>query len=224
MTTSRRSTERRGIVQILSAVCVGALVATACHTREVGSTAGEVGEMIFSDDFERKELGEHWTRGEGEHGTGTWVIKEGWVHGSALKNDPLWLVKPLPRKVRIEFDAKALTPTGDIKVEVFGDGLNHASGYVLIFGGWNNSLDVIARLDEHGDDRLARSSQSVEPNRVYKMAVERDATTLKWFVDGEIFMTYRDDEPLHGPKHQHFAFANWLAGVEFDNVKVFRLR
>jgi hypothetical protein len=224
MTTSRKSTERRAIAPILCAVCAVALVATACHTREVGTTAGEVGEMIFSDDFERDDLGEHWTRGEGEHGTGNWVIKDGWVHGSALKNDPLWLAKPLPRKVRIEFDARALTPTGDIKVEVFGDGLNHASGYVLIFGGWNNSLDVIARLDEHGDDRLARSSRKVEPNRVYQMAVEREGTTLKWFVDGEIFMTYRDDEPLHGPKHQHFAFANWLAGVEFDNVKVFRLR
>ncbi len=203
---------------------LGALALTSCHTREVGGTGGEIGALVFSDDFERAEIGDAWTRGSGEAGTGQWAIKDGWVTGSMLKNDPLWLATPLPRKVRIEFDAKALTATGDLKVEVFGDGENHASGYILIFGGWNNTLDVIARLDEHGDDRLTRTSQKVVPNQVYKMAVERSGSAIKWFVDGELFMTYPDDEPLVGPSNAQFAFSNWLAGVAFDNVKVYRLR
>jgi len=201
-----------------------ALLSAACHTREVGSAPAEVGALVFSDDFERAELGDAWTRGTGESGTGAWTIKAGWVNGSALKNDPLWLSTALPQNVRVEFDARALTPTGDVKVEIFGDGENHASGYILIFGGWSNSLDVIARLDEHGDDRIARSSRRVEPQRIYKMAVERSGGTLKWFVDGEPFMSYADAEPLTGAQHSYFAFSNWLAGVEFDNVRVYRLK
>lgn len=217
MTTSRKSTDIA-----LCLLCI--TVFAGCHTREVGAGSAEIGALVFSDDFEREQPGDSWVRGVGESGAGKWEIKDGWLHGSNLKNDPLWLADALPRKTRIEFDAKALTPTGDLKVEVFGDGKNHASGYVLIFGGWSNTLDVIARLDEHGDDRLARTSRKVEPGRVYKMAVERADAHLKWFVDGELFMTYRDDEPLRGAKHGHFAFSNWMAGVAFDNVKVYRLQ
>lgn len=219
MTTSRKSTS-----QLLAVVAICFLAASACHTREVGDAPAALGGLVFSDDFERAELGDAWTRGTGEAGTGEWTIKDGWLTGSALKNDPLWLSSPLPRQVRVEFDAKALTDVGDLKIEVFGDGENHASGYILIFGGWNNSLDVIARLDEHGDDRMARATRKVEKDRVYKMAVERSDSTVKWFIDGELFMSYPDDEPLTGPKHAHFAFSDWLAAVAFDNVKVFRLR
>lgn len=66
------------------------------------------------------------------------------------KNNPLWLKAKLPRDVAVEFDVRSESPEGDIKCEIFGDGLNHASGYVLIHGGWNNSISIIARLDEHG--------------------------------------------------------------------------
>lgn len=182
------------------------------------------GGLVFSDDFERSDVGDDWQRGSGEGGGGEWRVVDGWLRGKALKNDPLWLTQPLPRRARIEFDARALSPTGDLKVEVFGDGENHASGYILIFGGWNNTLDVIARLDEHGDDRKARSTRKVKPRQVYRMAVERSGGTIKWFVDDDLFMTYSDDEPLTGPEHAHFAFSNWMAPVEFDNVRVFRLK
>lgn len=206
------------------ALLLAAFALVGCKTREIGDAPAEVGALVFSDSFERAELGNNWQRGTGESGAGKWKIKDGWVHGSALRNDPLWLAQELPAKVRVEFDAKALSPVGDLKVEVFGDGENHASGYVLIFGGWKNSLDVIARLDEHGDDRKARTSRGVEPRRVYRMAIERSESTLKWFVDDELFMTYDDAEPLVGPKHAYFAFSNWDAPVAFDNVKVYRLQ
>ena len=67
-----------------------------------------------------------------------------------VKNNPLWLKAKLPQNVAVEFDARSQSMEGDIKVEIFGDGTDHASGYVLIHGGWNNQLSIIARLDEHG--------------------------------------------------------------------------
>ena len=55
------------------------------------------------------------------------------------------------------------SPTGDIKLELFGDGESFdpdkgtyvSTGYVFIFGGWQNSLSVICRNNEHDDGRKA---------------------------------------------------------------------
>ena len=64
------------------------------------------------------------------------------------------------------------SPAGDIKLELFGDGESFdpdkgsytSTGYVLIFGGWSNSLSVICRQDEHDDGRKAqRGDIRVEP-------------------------------------------------------------
>lgn len=223
----------RHIPALLAAL---ALLAPACKTRELGdapataSTAGAKAKapaqrvLVFSDDFNRDTLGPSWKRGKGEGGSGQWTLKDGWLNASNIKNDALWLQKPLPERVRLEFDAMALSADGDLKFEIFGDGGHHESGYIVIFGGWKNSLDVIARLDEHGEDRLSRPSRRVRPNQVHKIAVERDGDTLRWFVDGQLVIAYADKRALRGPEHRFFAFNDWTAPVRFDNLKVYELR
>ena len=62
----------------------------------------------------------------------------------------------------VEFDVRSESPEGDIKVEMFGDGLNHSSGYVLIHGGWNNSISIISRLDEHGTSLQALETKAAK--------------------------------------------------------------
>lgn len=81
---------------------------------------------------------------------GHWRVVEGQLLSPGVKNNPLWLQAKLPRDVAVEFDVRSQSPEGDIKAEIFGDGSDHASGYILIHGGWNNSMSIIARLDEHG--------------------------------------------------------------------------
>lgn len=89
---------------------------------------------------------------------GFWRVVNGELLSPGVKNNPLWLKAKLPRDAVVEFDVRSESPEGDIKVEIFGDGLNHASGYILIHGGWNNSVSIIARLDEHGES-LGRLEQ-----------------------------------------------------------------
>ncbi len=211
-------------LKIIAITLLG-IVTLGCQTREITDvkTPSTSGKLIFKDDFERTQLGGNWERGVGEAGTGKWEIKDGWLHGSAIKNDPLWLKVKIPSDVRVEFDAKSTTPEGDLKFEIFGDGKTHSSGYVVIFGGWKNTLDVIARLDEHGNDRKAQKSVKVQQNKVHKIAAERRGNTLKFFVDGKFVMEFEDAEPLMGESHSFFAFNDWMAPVQFDNIMVYAL-
>ena len=184
-----------------------------------GEPAATVTGPRFADDFERSRLGPDWWSAGGH-----WQIRDGELWSPAARNNPLWLRMRLPRDVAIEFDARSETAggprAGDIKVELFGDGRDHSSGYVLVFGGWGNETSVIARLDEHGSDRSERKDRRVEPGRTYHMRLERRGRELRWFVDGELFLAYDDPAPLEGKGHDRFGFSSWDADLFFDRLRV----
>ena len=102
--------------------------------------------LPFSDDFSQPSTVEQNYFSTG----GYWRVVGGQLLSPGVKNNPLWLKASLPANVAVEFDVRTEGDAGDLKVELFGDGTDHASGYVFIHGGWNNSVSIIARLDEHG--------------------------------------------------------------------------
>jgi hypothetical protein len=110
-----------------------------------GAPEATVG-LPYNDDFsDTGTVQKHyWSSG------GFWRVVDGQLVCPGVKQNPLWLKAKLPQNVAVEFDARSQSPEGDIKVELFGDGTDHASGYVFIHGGWNNSMSIIARRDEHG--------------------------------------------------------------------------
>lgn len=173
----------------------------------------------FQDDFNRTSLGPNYFT-TGMH----WRILNNELFAPEAKNNALWLQMRLPRNVAIEFDARSETTSGnrigDIKFEVFGNGRDHASGYVLVFGGWGNTISVMARLDEHGRDRAERRDKKVEVKKTYHMRVERAGGQLRWFIDGDLFMSFDDARPLEGPEHDRFGFSSWEAELFFDNLKI----
>ena len=176
----------------------------------------------FEDHFERAELGSDWREtGEG------WRIQEGALRGQGARNHPLWLRRKLPRNARIEFDAWSDSPAGDLKCEVWGDGSSHAvqasytaTSYVVIFGGWSNNYNVIARMDEHAPDRRQRVGPRVEMGRHYHFTIERRGRVLRWMLDGAPMLEWDDPDPLAGPGHEYFAFNDWDAQVHFDNLVI----
>ncbi len=179
---------------------------------------------------------------------GLWRVVEpapqqgNWLLSPGVKNNPLWLKASLPNDVAVEFDVRSMSPEGDIKVEIFGDGTDHASGYVLIHGGWNNSISIIARLDEHappfstlpaGKDlvaeglyrentrvRVEANPFKVEIGKTYHWRIERRGKVLSWFIDNQPFMRFEDPLPLTGKGHDRFAFSSWEAQLYFDNLTV----
>jgi hypothetical protein len=125
------------------------------------------------------------------------------------RNHPVWLRRPIPDDAVIEFDAWTDSPEGDIKVEAWGDGRSsyqgppggayEATGYVLVMGGWRNTLSAIARRNEHANDRVVRAEPAVEAGRHYHWTIRRQGGTLSWSVDGKPFLTMTDPQPLRGP-------------------------
>ncbi|MBL9104299.1 MAG: hypothetical protein JNL82_25360 [Myxococcales bacterium] len=185
------------------------------------SSAGNAA-VLYSDDFSGAQLGEHWR----PTGPGARLV-DGALEVENLHNHPLWLDIPLPDDLRIEFDARAFSDEGDIKVEFAGDGKSYAraasykaSGYVVIFGGWNNSTNAVVRRDEHGGDRRTVARPKVEPDRRYHFVITRRDGSVHWELDGEELLTYDDPDPLVGPGQQHFAFGGWEARVQFDNLVI----
>lgn len=176
----------------------------------------------FFDDFDRAQIGQSYRRTGGN-----WRIEKGQLRVRGAKNHPLWLLRTLPDDVRVELDARSESPDGDIKVELFGDGASHAHGdryeatsYVIIFGGWNNSKNVLARLDEHGVDRVVGPERRVEPGRTYHFRIDRVDGRLRVWVDGEQLLEMTDPSPLRGRGHDHFGFNNWKSDLWFDNLRV----
>ncbi len=204
---------------IAVAAVVLAANAALIHGAFRGEQAATVPSPPFSDDFDRPSIGPGWFSTGGH-----WRILDGELWAAEARNNPLWLELRLPRDVTIEFDARSETGEGsrpgDIKFEVFGNGRDHASGYVCVFGGWGNAISVIARLDEHGADRKERRDVKVEVGREYHMRLERRGRELRWFVDGQLFLGFDDPRPLQGRGHDRFGFSSWEADVFFDNLRI----
>jgi len=193
--------------------------------------AGIKAALPYRDDFsESSTVSRHyWSSG------GDWRVVEGELLSPGVRNNPLWLQASLPQNVAVEFDVRSESHEGDIKVEIFGDGYDHASGYVLIHGGWSNTLSVIARLDEHGtalaraevgtlkkDSRIRVEAKPfpVEQGRRYHWRIERRGGLLSWSIDGAPFMSFDDPFPLAGPGHDRLGFSSWESQLYFDNLTV----
>lgn len=205
-----------------AAVALPLLATTTACTRPTAPSTPMI-TARFTDNFDRAELGRDW------HPTSqsAWSIRDGHVRVANARNHPLWLRRRLPRNVRVEFDAWSTSPVGDIKCEIFGDGRSYAtqdsyraSSYVLIFGGWSNRFNVIARMDEHAPNRRERREPRVVPHQHYHWTIERRGNVLTWAIDGTPMLEFNDPEPLAGPGHEYFAFNNWMVELGFDNLVI----
>jgi hypothetical protein len=208
------------------------------HTVETRNAApGPKLESPFADSFDRSDPGPDWNiTGAG------WSIKEGRLCVSGAHNHPAWLRRRLPVNARIEFEATSSSPEGDLKAEAWGDGASsatsaayrNATSYIVIFGGWKNTMHVLARLDEHATDRTELRvepgetdprAQPVLPDRAYRFKIERsDGRTVRYFVDDIEILSLKDPNPLTGVGHDHFGFNDWQVPACFDNLTITPLK
>ncbi len=205
-------------------VAVLALALCACKVRELPPI-----DSSYADTFDRVSIGADYN----QTGRGFRIV-DGALNARGAHNQPLWLAKRLPPgDLQIDFDAWSSSPDGDIKIEVFGDGKSYdpdgnrylATSYVVVFGAWKNSRSIIARMDEHGKELVARSDVKVVPNQRYHWRLVRRGRVLEWFLDDLTtpFLRFDDPQPLVGPGHEYFGFGNWETDTYFDNLVIKRL-
>lgn len=235
----RRPLRASACVLAVGACTFGAWTTTCVPKGDVGGESAPVPARAapvnapWVDTYDRTELGPNYRTT-----SSAWRIQNGKLCARAGKNHPLWLKRSLPENVRIEFDATSETDEGDIKVEVFGDGRSSAQGasytnassYLVIFGGWQNRLHVLARLNEHAAQRLERKLTSgasnpllkpLQAQKSYHFKIERaDGRTVQVALDGLQVFHFTDPVPLRGAAHQYFGFNNWEAPVCFDNLSI----
>lgn len=198
------------------------------------SSPDEVVELVLSEDFENSSALKHFLIATpdlgftaGQDGVDPWRIDGGELIAKNVHNAALWLKTPLPEgDLRITFTARALSSEGDVKCEIFGDGQHHQSGYILINGGWKNTIRAIARQDEHGEDRkedrrCGQQRNCAPLNTFVEWTIERRGETIRWYLDGELTLSYHDSKPLRG---RYFAFNNWSVETRFDQLRVYRIK
>ncbi len=221
--------DRKLAITLAAVVVVAALPVLALAVRPSASTTVAIGSG-FTDNFDRATLGDnYWTMGD------FWRIADDQLFSPGAHNNPLWLRAALPADVDVEFDARSESPEGETKCEIFGNGYDHASGYILIFGGFGNTVTAIARLDERGlpvdaqvpspipnggHISVQRHDLRVEQGKTYHWTVSRKGMTLTWMLDGVLVLQLIDPEPLRGSDHDRFAFDTWDADVYYDNLKI----
>jgi hypothetical protein len=189
---------------------------------------------MITPDIADDGLAPNWRQAQ----TNVWHLENGRVCGQMAHNHGLWLNRVLPVNAQIEFDATSDSQLGDLKAEVWGDGQSsatsisytNATSYLTIMGGWKNKFHVLARINEHGDDRKEitidptsddpREKPVVRGQTYHFKVVRNDGHTVRWSVDGLEYLTYDDPQPLVGFGHDHFGFNDWEVKVCFDNVKV----
>ncbi len=211
----------------------------SARVRRVGASADVLkkalkgGKLVFKDDFERESFGPNWKAELPE-----WKLQDGEVVNHFAENKGLWLLEKLPDgDVRIEYDARS-DPyekreksgavreefPGDLKCEAFNRLPEHQTGYVFIFGGWQNRINRIARLEEHGNGEGAEVVDGppfpVEKSKKYRMKVLRVGSTVAFYADDTLLGQFTDGDFIEG---RHFGFNNWQAHVTFDNVAVYAL-
>ncbi|MEO7035359.1 MAG: hypothetical protein ABI548_15650 [Polyangiaceae bacterium] len=178
----------------------------------------------FNENFERAGVGSTW-RDSG----GSYRIVSGELVASHARHHPIWLRRRLPRDISMEFDARTMSPDGDIRVVVFGDGKSanpeaegcQSTGYELVFGGWKNHLSELCRGGQtDGGHQRARTDWPVVPGRTYHNYVTRKDGIIAWYIDGHEMMSWTDPEPLTGPGHDAFGFDGGETEVFFDNLVI----
>jgi hypothetical protein len=87
-------------------------------------------------------------------------------------------------------------------------------------GGWRNTVNTIARRDEHEGRMVEENETKVERGRRYRWSIRVRDGNIQWYVDGRLFLEVDDQDPLCGPGNEHFAFSNWGTPVHFDDLSI----
>ncbi|MDP8229132.1 MAG: hypothetical protein P9M15_06740, partial [Candidatus Electryoneaceae bacterium] len=178
------------------------------------------GELIFEDNFDRKELGPNWISE-----SGGWKIENGELVAPVNHKEAIVkFAKGLGKNLRVEYTCSGVSPE-DLSAFLAVDPAKKGyDGYAFGFGASYNSYNYIARARPFSI--LERTMQEgfntgVIPGRRHQIIVERNEGRLRLIRDGKLELFCEDmfADEITG---RSFGFFTYNLG-RFDDVKVYRL-
>ena len=190
--------------------------------------------LVFSDDFERKELGKDWKAVAGK-----WRVEDGALRGGGtLISSRAFPEDGAPAYLRMEFEAVAdmngaaslgagakngrrISDMSALLHVKDTDGKEDAlrMGYFFQFGGHWNRMNQIVKAGEalvfDGKPKI-----KIDRRRVQKIVVENDNGQVSMFVDGRNVLTAKEPQSLIGDGHDRVGFYFYTPARVF-NVKVY---
>ncbi|MDI9881586.1 DUF6250 domain-containing protein [Flectobacillus longus] len=199
--------------------------------------------LVFQDDFSRKELGENWvTEWDKANGSSVYIKDEKlWVDTQG--GISVWLNQKLPQNVRIECtrnvvvegkpndrlsDLNFFWSCQDPKFERKSDGnfatYDSLALYYVGIGGNYNSTTRLRKYDGRGERVLWQEKNDkahlLTENTVYTMVLEVRKGQVSVWVNGELYFTQKDPNPLGGG---YFAIRSTKSRQWIDDIKIYEL-
>ena len=171
--------------------------------------------LVFSDDFERDGLGEHWRVLSGK-----WRISDGKLACGDVSENVILLAGEYPGYQRVTFEAvtDAERPC-DLSTFIHSGPSATDCGYFLQFGGSGNTFNSLRR---NGVFTLCKCEQRfIEPGKVHRVVAEFDGAAARLTVDDKVVLEYLDAAPVHGQGHDKLGFYVYSSGA-IDNVRVYQ--
>jgi hypothetical protein len=173
--------------------------------------------LVFSDDFERPELGVDWTP---EKRT-AWAIQQGRLT-LAQGEGALLFAKPLGHRQRIEFDAWAETDHPcDLSGILCADPDKRAAFETGYFFGFGSEMNAFSKLLINFVEYLVLPLK-ITPGKRHHVVCQRDGDHLTFWVDGQCVFHCLHKDQLNGPKETRPGI--YMCGPKqfIDNVKIYQ--
>ncbi|NCC49668.1 MAG: hypothetical protein EOM20_00495 [Spartobacteria bacterium] len=182
---------------------------------------GEIWQLIIDEDFSNPETLRRWDIIGGEYNL---VDNELYMYGG--EPQMLMFKADIAGDVRIEFDCHQegvyLNTIGCFLSAVPPDGGRPlpTGGYAFIYGGYDNSLNVLMR----GDQKIwSRSASPLQRGEMYHVVVERVGCRLRMEVNDEEIFSLVDADALSGADRTAVGVFGWLADTYYDRIKIYSL-
>ena len=171
---------------------------------------------MFSDDFERAELGKNWIQPVGK-----WAIQKGAAAMTRNGDGALLYAKPLARDQRIEFDA--WTARGypcDLSGLLCANPAERGGFASAYFFGYGCEMNAFSKLLIRGVQYRVYPVR-ITPGKKVHIICEREGDRLSHWVDGVALLHCRHRDRLDGAGHRHAGIYMYLPDQFVDNVRVY---
>lgn len=183
--------------------------------------AGEIWQLVIEEDFTAPGFLKRWQIIGGEY---EW--NNGELHMWGGEPQMLMLNGDLAGDVRVEFDCHQegvyLNSVGCFTTAIPpGPGRDlPTGGYAFLYGGYDNSLNVLMRADQKLWSTSASPLVRSEPLHV---VAERVGNRLRMIVNDEEIFSVIEPDPLSGSDRTAVGLFGWIADTYYSHIRIYSL-